>query len=109
MGAQGQRLRGNMEYCRTHTFSEWIEQRYAPSVWERLKVAGKTTLNAPHVDGIDFVMRFERLQHDFDEALRQAGITQALTIPRINETANRDKDYRRSRPAVACCPPTAFA
>ena len=40
-------------------------------------------------------MRFERLQHDFDEALRQAGITQALTIPSINETANRDKDYRR--------------
>jgi hypothetical protein len=84
-----------MEFCRTHTFSEWIEQRYAPSLWNRLKGDGRKTLNARYVDGVDFVMRFERLQRDFDEVLRQAGVPQALTIPRINVTANRDKDYRR--------------
>ena len=84
-----------MEYCRTHTFTEWLEQRYARSVWDRLKGAGKKTLNAPYLDGVDFVMRFENLQHDFGEALRQAGVTQTLTIPSINITANRDKDYRR--------------
>ena len=85
----------DMEYCRTHSFPEWIEHRYAPSVWDRLKGAGKKTLNARYVDGLDFVMRFECLQHDFEEALRRAGITQVLTIPNINVTANRDKDYRR--------------
>ena len=85
----------SMEYCRTHTFTEWLEQRYARSVWDRLKGAGKKKLNAPYVDGVDFVMRFENLQHDFGKALRQVGVTQTLTIPSINMTANRDKDYRR--------------
>jgi len=85
----------SMEYCRTHTFTEWLEQRYARSVWDRLKGAGKKKLNAPYVDGVDFVMRFENLQHDFGKALRQVGVTQTLTIPSINRTANRDKDYRR--------------
>jgi sulfotransferase famil protein len=70
-----------MEYCRAHTFSEWIKKRYAPS--------------AQYVEGVDFVMRFERLQHDFNEALRQAGIAQTLTIPIINVTSQRDRDYRR--------------
>jgi Sulfotransferase family len=85
----------DMEYCRTHTFPEWIEHRYGPTMWDRIKGGGKKTLNARYVDGVDFVMRFERLQHDFEGALRQAGITQSLTIPSVNVTADRDRNYRR--------------
>jgi hypothetical protein len=84
-----------MEFCRTHTFSEWIERQYATGMWDRLRGAGKRTLNAPYVEGVDYVMRFERLQHDFSEALSQAGIARDLTIPSLNVTADRDKDYRR--------------
>jgi hypothetical protein len=40
-------------------------------------------------------MRFEHLQRDFDQVLAQAGVTQGLTIPRINVTSDRDRDYRR--------------
>jgi hypothetical protein len=84
----------DVKYCRTHTFSEWIERRYARRVWDRLRGVGKVTLNAPFVDGVDFVMRFERLQDDFNEVLRQAGIDQPLTIPSVNVTGDRETDYR---------------
>jgi hypothetical protein len=85
----------DMEYCRTHTFAEWIHKRYAIGVWDRLRGKGRRMLGAPYVDGVDFVIRFERLQDDFDEALRQAGVAHSLTIARINVTPERDRDYRR--------------
>jgi hypothetical protein len=84
-----------MEYCRTHSFPEWIARRYAPGVRARLLGRGRRSLNGQYVEGADFVMRFEHLQRDFDQVLAQAGVTQGLTIPRINVTSDRDRDYRR--------------
>jgi hypothetical protein len=83
-----------MEYCRTHSFPEWIARRYATGIRDRLRGRGRRTLNANYVDGADFVMRFERLQRDFDEVLAQAGVEQTLTLPTINVTSERARDYR---------------
>ena len=46
------------------------------------------------VRDVDFVMRFERLQDDFNRALQEAGVPSALHIPLFNQTASRPRDYR---------------
>jgi hypothetical protein len=46
-----------------------------------------------HIDwleGVDAVLRFERLQETFDEVLRRVGIEQHLQIPVYNQTVSRE-------------------
>jgi len=42
---------------------------------------------------LDFVLRFENLQEGFAEVLRQLGIEQTGTIPMMNETVGRSRDW----------------
>jgi hypothetical protein len=84
----------DIEYCKTHDFNEWIKARYAVGVLDRLRHRGRRRLYGPWANGVDFVMRFEHLQTDFDEALRRAGVKLELQIPVINVT-DRAKDYRQ--------------
>jgi hypothetical protein len=44
-------------------------------------------------DKIDFVMRFERLAEDFEEALKRIGIEPARRLPHTNPTRARDMEY----------------
>lgn len=41
----------------------------------------------------DYVIRFENLQDDFSEALRQIGIEQVRPLPSSNKTGGREKDF----------------
>lgn len=91
------RLRGyaeDMDYCRTHSFEEWVLKNYWPPWWQRVRGERRRSMNRPYADGADFVMRFETLQQDFDSALQQIGITERIEVPRINPTSRRDADYR---------------
>jgi hypothetical protein len=83
----------DMEYCGTHDFNEWIQHRFARSALDRLRGRGRRRLYCHWVDGVDFVMRFERLQSDFDEVLRRAAVSVESQIPMTNVTS-REKDYR---------------
>ncbi|HET7619415.1 MAG TPA: sulfotransferase family 2 domain-containing protein [Vicinamibacterales bacterium] len=83
----------DMEYCRTHDFNQWIAARFEPGRLDRLRRRGRRGLYADWVEGVDFVMRFERLQEDFNEVLRRAGVDASLQIPTINVTS-RERDYR---------------
>jgi hypothetical protein len=83
----------DMEYCRTHDFNDWIQHGYASGALDRLRGRGRRRLYGDWADGVDFVMRFERLQSDFDEVLRRAAIRVELQIPMTNVT-NRERDYR---------------
>jgi hypothetical protein len=83
-----------------YPFSDWVERF--------LRVRGtKARLRRPfspyrmphslyrgYVDGADFVMRYERLQEDFNEVLRRIGVDEPIEIPKINVTKGREHNYR---------------
>jgi hypothetical protein len=41
----------------------------------------------------DYVIRFERLAEDFDQALRRIGIEPVRSLPVVNRTSARDRDF----------------
>lgn len=84
----------DMKWCRLHSFDEWIVKRYAPSVFDRLLGRNRRPMFHRFTDGVDVVMRFERLQRDFDAVLTRVGLP-PIRIPTINETPEREHDYRR--------------
>jgi hypothetical protein len=90
------RKRTHLDYCADHTFEEWVEHVYAPRTLDRL-LGRRTRIRRkfPFQEGVDFVIRYEHLQKDFDEALRRAGVPGRYLIPTKNVTTERqDRDYR---------------
>lgn len=80
----------DMDFVRDHTFSEWIERQYG-----RYENDGqRRQLYSPFLRSVDHVMRYERLQSDFDAVLTHLGC-EPIEIPVINPTEGRDPDYRR--------------
>jgi hypothetical protein len=90
------RKRDDLDYCLDHTFDEWIDHSFGPRLIDRVTGRGvKVRRKAPFQEGVDFVMRYEHLQEDFDEALRRAGVDRRLVIPTRNVTTERtERDYR---------------
>jgi hypothetical protein len=84
----------DMAWCRSHSFDEWVERHYAPSILDRMLRRKRRSMFGKFTDGVDVVMQFERLQADFDSVLAQVGLA-PMTIPTINPTPERDADYRR--------------
>lgn len=85
----------DMRFAAEHTFEEWLERRWRRP-FLRAMVRGRYRVavgDCSWQDGMDFVMRFERLQEDFDEALRRIGLPQTA-IPAHNVTRERESDYR---------------
>ena len=76
-------------------FPQWVAQA------NREALARQEPLRGPmsFIEGCDFVIRFESLQPDFDEALRRIGISPTMALPQHNVTAERldgtqKRDYR---------------
>jgi hypothetical protein len=89
------RRRASFNVARDHTFDEWIADRFRPSLRARIKRLPFGGGVRDHwTEGVDFVMRFESLQQDLNEALRRAGVERELSIPAVNVTPGRDRDYR---------------
>jgi len=85
----------DIEYCRTHSFEEWVLRSYWPRWWQRIRGAGRRSMLDRYAAGVDFVMRFETLQRDLDTALAKVGAPR-VEVPRINPTDHRPPDYRPS-------------
>lgn len=84
----------SMQWCRTHSFDEWIQQRYAPRRFLKIfRRPRRASMFGRYTDGADIVMRFERLQSDFEEVLQTAGLP-PMQVPFDNATPERDRDYR---------------
>ena len=79
----------DMEFCRTHSFSEWLDKHYPVTWLDRLLKRGQRSLYGRYTNGVDKVMKFENLQNDFESVMRAAGVSGDVTIPRINETRAR--------------------
>lgn len=97
------RVRGytdDMEFCRTHSFEEWLLRKYAVRPMDRLLGRGRRDLNGKYADGAAIVMRFERLQQDFEAMMRSLGVEDDVTIPTVNVTRQRGvrfQDYYTPR------------
>lgn len=70
-------------------FERFVKRRYATGLI--LRLAGrKATVPADYGEGVDFLIRFESMQRDLDEALRRAGVTERVELPHVNATPARE-------------------
>ncbi|MDQ3782271.1 MAG: sulfotransferase family protein [Actinomycetota bacterium] len=76
----------DIRFVMDHTFDEWVERNYAEAV--------PRSMYAEWLEDADFVMRYEQLQHDFEEAMGRVGIDQVPPIPVLNRTEAKGADYR---------------
>jgi hypothetical protein len=84
----------DMEFCRTHTFEEWLAKHYHVSPVDKLMGRGRRSLYGRYTRGVQRVIRFERLQQDFEAVMRAAGVTGDVTIPSVNSTPQRKASYQ---------------
>src|SRR3990172_6420393 len=64
----------DMQYCREHTFEEWIFVNYNKGPLSRIYWLKRRSFSEKYTAGVDYVMRYEYLQEDFNKALSLAGI-----------------------------------
>jgi hypothetical protein len=96
-GSWVHKIRGfveDMEFCRTHSFEEWLTKRYAVSRLDRLLGRGRRSLYGRYTDGVAVVMKFERLQQNFEALMRSLNVEGDVTIPNINATRQRRASYQ---------------
>ena len=80
-------------------FEEWLEHKFhyggaRGGVRRALRIYPPPRhMYQAYIDGADYVMRYERLQEDFNEVLRRLGVSEPIEIPRRNVTEGKD-DYR---------------
>lgn len=98
----------DLKLIREMTFEQWLNRFYPdlpfhlenPAVNSfrrtfKAMIGRPTKAEDTFVEGVDFVMRFEKLQQDFAEVLRKAGVRNPPVIPLVNSTSSRSsKDYR---------------
>ncbi len=69
-------------------FEAWLRARFGRSVLARMR--GKPWHRPiDFAEGADVVLRFERLQADFEVLLAQLGVTDSAVIPQVNPTRSR--------------------
>lgn len=84
---------GNAESVRASLeldFPQWLQQQLG----RRAEKGVSHYLNPQHMKGLDFTMRFESLQEDFDRVVERLGIGRHIELPQVNMTQERDPDYR---------------
>lgn len=83
-----------VHWIKRHGFAAWIRRRFVRNWLPRLVRGQSPSVYAQFVDGADVVLRYERLQQDFDDLIRRRGAT-PVEIPQLNVTAERTRrDYR---------------
>jgi hypothetical protein len=90
-----------VEWIKRHDFSSWIRRRFVRNWLPRLVRGQSPSVYARFVDGVDIVLRHERLQQDFDDLIRRRGGT-PVEIPLRNVTMERaSRDYRDEYDALS--------
>lgn len=71
-------------------FEAWLKRRYVGTFRSRLR--RQPPRRAPDwTTGADVILRFERLQADFDALMERLGVTEPAVIPVVNQTGPRQK------------------
>lgn len=93
-GPKGRNRAEDVRWIRAHSFPQWIRRRFVRNWLPRLVLGRSTSVDARFVDGVDRVLRHERLQADFDDLMRGLG-AEPCEIPRVNVSpARSERSYR---------------
>ena len=93
-GPKGRGRADEVHWIQEHSFSAWIRRRFLRNWLLRVVLGRAPSVYGRFVDGVDVVLRFERLQEDFDAVIRSLGGTPS-EIPRVNvSTARGPLHYR---------------
>lgn len=98
----------DMRFCRNHSFDEWIFLRYGGGrlKWPIKKyLRWQRSLSGNYSKNANFIIRYENLQDDFDQAIRMAGIEKRVVIPEALPSIKEKRPYeeyytKRSRKIV---------
>lgn len=94
-GPKGRNRAQDVDWIRAHTFPQWIRRRFLRNWLLRSLLGRSTSVYDGFVAGVDVVLRYERLQADFDDLIRRVGGT-PCEIPRVNVSVARgEREYRR--------------
>jgi hypothetical protein len=75
-------------------FGPWLRWRFAPTRADRFRLRRHHAL-VDHAAGVDEVIRFERIQEDFDVVMRRLGVTEPTVLEHVNPTvARQGVDFR---------------
>ena len=85
-----------MKFCQSHSFDEWVIERYKPGFRQYMLGRGRKSLYSNFTKGVDLVMRFEDIQNDFQKVLKLADVPLDLSIPVFNKTSERSYEGYRS-------------
>jgi hypothetical protein len=88
-----------------YPFEQWVERKFhlkgmkGGMRWSLGVHPTPRHMYQAYIDGSDFVMRFERLQDDFNQVQKRLGVATPIEIPRWNVTEGKDhyRDYYTSR------------
>jgi len=84
----------DMKYCQTHSFNEWILKGYSRKILKKF-LGFRSLLFWEYTQGMDVILRYERIEEDLKEVFYKAGIVWKADIPTVNRTEERtDGDYR---------------
>lgn len=94
-----------LNYCKSSSFEDWINHTYPdlPAYYslrlrKHFKIITRRTIvpESKFLNSVDYVLRFESLQKDFDRLMVKSGITSPPVIPTINKTSERgSRNYRK--------------
>lgn len=90
-----------VRWIRDHDFRAWIRRRFVRNWALRTLLGRPPSVYERYVEGVDVVMRYERLQQDFDALIRRLG-AEPVPIPRVNVSRERiRRDYREEYDRVS--------
>jgi hypothetical protein len=84
----------DVEFCRTHSFNDWIYQRHHVSLLRRILKKGQKSLFKKFIDGMDLILRFENLHKDLQMCFDSVGVNKEVNLPIFNKTSNKLNNYR---------------
>ncbi|MGH2725445.1 MAG: sulfotransferase family 2 domain-containing protein [Actinomycetota bacterium] len=91
-------VRNDQRRAATMSFSEWVVDRYTRrGSWKRgfrRRLGRPQHMYGRYIEGMDHIMRFERMQEDLDEVLSKVGAPSGFDIENLNPTPDRSRDYR---------------
>lgn len=83
----------DMRFCQNNSFNAWIFRNF----WKRVikQIVGlDTSMYRPFTEGVDMIIHFEDLENGFRNVLKEIGVDYKNSIPLVNVTSDRSKDYR---------------
>ena len=100
-----------VERARQGGFGKWLKRRlirlcrpdWRAARWVRnlvRGVPGNRHSAFPMIDGVDELIRYERLEEDFNRILRKAGVEEFISIPHENATPGKKAYYEYYTPEL---------